>query len=147
MFVSMGYSLQRPRARPLSIGNGERRDKKFQWATHFNAHAHQRILLSPRSVSQYASFNGLLTSTPTRTFSDTFNERDCSVSMGYSLQRPRAPDDDGGVGPRPREEVSMGYSLQLPRALMFFSLSRRTRPKEFQWATHFNAHAHISRSS
>src|ERR1041385_5459595 len=64
--VSMGYSLQRPRARDFASHRHQRTsDCAFQWATHFNAHAH-----SPKKQQRPAGV--------------------CAVSMGYSLQRPRA---------------------------------------------------------
>src|ERR1041385_5459594 len=62
----MGYSLQRPRA-PLD-----------------------QLAKLPTNER---SFNGLLTSTPTRTglcLSPTSTDKRLCVSMGYSLQRPRA---------------------------------------------------------
>ena len=65
----MGYSLQRPRAQKFLGGITCRvHDPLFQWATHFNAHAHNLDEYYKAHLASYDSFNGLLTSTPTRTF-------------------------------------------------------------------------------
>src|ERR1051326_1151552 len=90
--VSMGYSLQRPRAQSKTLtnvlclikfqwathfnahahGNTNAKPKtlavvKFQWATHFNAHAHAVGPIPVTAGCVSVGFNGLLTSTPTRT--------------------------------------------------------------------------------
>ena len=91
--VSMGYSLQRPRARCWSDScNRGLCQCRFQWATHFNAHAHAPVESKSKVITATVSFNGLLTSTPTRTI---------LVGTGAA-------------------------DIELL----------------FQWATHFNAHAH-----
>src|ERR1041385_8416271 len=64
--------------------------------------------------------------------------------MGYSLQRPRAQTDVAN-NVRAFRSVSMGYSLQRPRAHRFRRIVSRSH--QFQWATHFNAHAHVESGS
>src|ERR1051326_2529047 len=94
-YVSMGYSLQRPRAPFYPRQQPQQREQTgFQWATHFNAHAH--------------------------TLPFTGGVSESHVSMGYSLQRPRAP--------------LAGQQLVM----------NALKSTAFQWATHFNAHAHQS---
>src|ERR1051326_1248133 len=137
----MGYSLQRPRARAAHEKH-DARPRSFQWATHFNAHAHNsasscskacnafcrfqwathfnahaHFLHQPNCLEvQSDSFNGLLTSTLTRTFLRSTTSPASTVSMGYSLQRPRALNEPDTYKAISHFMVSMGYSLQRPRA-------------------------------
>src|ERR1041385_8340797 len=143
----MGYSLQRPRARVDLVAAIAEEKIKFQWATHFNAHAHNLHSICRARSRRSARFNGLLTSTPTRTHRDRPNTH--AVGIG--------PRFNGLLTSTPTrtarryilclecsiERVSMGYSLQRPRAQRSVRHSYATgSDTEFQWATHFNAHAH-----
>src|ERR1051326_6174777 len=117
----MGYSLQRPRA-PL--------DELAKLPT--NARSFNGLLTSTPTRTgalegtvnnEYTGFNGLLTSTPTRTglcLSPTSTDKRLLVSIGYSLQRPRAQLRIGGN-------------------------SYHVGGLKFQWATHLNAHRSAER--
>src|ERR1051326_2581628 len=65
--------------------------------------------------------------------------------MGYSLQRPRAPRMS-----RLSEIVRMfcfnGLLTSTPTRTRLYIVLREIVPGSFQWATHFNAHAHHPRS-
>ena len=87
----------------------------FQWATHFNATRTGDVTVS-LSDETGIRFNGQLTSTPTC----TKMKNTVTIRRGHIT-------------------VSMGYSLQRPRAL-WISIHFDVLGEKFQWATHSNAH-------
>src|ERR1051326_5752006 len=137
----MGYSLQRPRA-PLAHGLvcAVSVRRVFQWATHFNAHAHHQTFNASRLEN---SFNGLLTSTPTRTALRHLRAEQKPMFQWATHFNAHAHANNSAAGLRLRR-VSMGYSLQRPRAPVIDEERKMAAfILLFQWATHFNAHAHI----
>src|ERR1051326_3080744 len=63
----------------------------FQWATHFNAHAHTLIKQHQPPVSDEFQWATHFNAHAHRSINSLNFRQTSEVSMGYSLQRPRAP--------------------------------------------------------